>query len=65
MEIISVNWDVSVSSGNKEIELEEMNVDSMEEWEALSKDEQRNRIQTALDEMSEQPYMIVGNWSNE
>jgi hypothetical protein len=34
----------------------------MEEWNALDKDEQCERLQTALDELPERTCIIVDNW---
>lgn len=62
MEKINVNWDVNVSSGNESISLEELECETMEEWEELNEDEQRERLQSALDELPERTCIIVDVW---
>jgi len=62
METINVNWDVNVSSGNESITLEQLECETIEEWNALDEDEQRERLQTALDELPERTCIIVDDW---
>lgn len=62
METINVKWDVNTTSGSENISLEELECDTMEEWNALDKDEQCERLQTALDELPERTHIVVDNW---
>ena len=62
METINVRWDVNVTSGNENITLEELECETMEEWNALDEEEQRERLQTTLDELPERTCIIVDAW---
>lgn len=62
METINVRWDVNVTSGSENITLEELECETMEEWNALDEDEQRERLQAALDELPERTCIIVDAW---
>lgn len=62
METINVRWDVNTTSGSENITLEELECETMEEWNALDEDEQRERLQNALDELPERTYIIVDTW---
>ncbi len=63
MERINVRWDVNAPSGSENITLEELECQTMEEWNALDEDEQRERLQTALDELPERTCIIVDEWN--
>lgn len=65
MDNITVNWGVNVGSGIITIELEEMNIDTMEDWESLSEEDQKEKLQDALNEHPEQPFMVVDKFTNE
>jgi len=62
METINVRWGVNITSGSENITLEELECETMEEWNALDEDEQRERLQTALDELPERTCIIVDAW---
>jgi DNA-directed RNA polymerase specialized sigma24 family protein len=62
-ETIVVNWDVNVTSGSECLTLDYLECETMEEWEALDKEEQRERIQNALDELPERTSIVVDDWS--
>lgn len=62
METINVRWNVNTTSGSENITLEELECETMEEWNALDEDEQRERLQTALDELPERTCIIVDAW---
>jgi len=62
MEVVNVRWGVNVESGNENITLEELECETMEEWNALDEDEQRERLQTALDELPKRTCIIVDGW---
>tara|TARA_R100001530_G_C4268901_1_gene142580 strand:+ start:376 stop:567 length:192 start_codon:yes stop_codon:yes gene_type:complete len=62
MNTINVRWDVNTTSGSENITLEELECETMQEWESLDKDEQRERLQTALDELPERTSIIVDDW---
>jgi hypothetical protein len=63
MGTINVTWEVNVTSGNESITLEELECETMQEWNDLSEDEQRERLQTALDELPERTCIVVDNWN--
>jgi hypothetical protein len=44
METINVRWGVNITSGSENITLEELECETMEEWNALDEDEQRTEI---------------------
>ena len=62
METINVKWDVNTTSGSENISLGELECDTMEEWNALDKDEQCERLQIALDKLPQRACIIVDNW---
>ena len=62
METINVRWGVNIDRGSENITLEELECETMEEWNALDEDEQRQRLQTALDELPERTCIIVDSW---
>ena len=62
METINVKWDVNITSGSENITLEELECKTMKEWSALNRNEQRERLQNALDELPERAYIMVDNW---
>jgi len=59
METIRVEWEVNVSRGSDEITLEELECENIGEWEELDTEDQRERMQTAIDERPGQVYAIV------
>ena len=61
MGTISVNWEVNVYSGHENIELEDMNCESIDEWNDLSKDQQNIRIQEYLDDL-DRVCIVVDNF---
>tara|TARA_R110002050_G_scaffold79261_13_gene169505 strand:- start:5093 stop:5284 length:192 start_codon:yes stop_codon:yes gene_type:complete len=63
METINVKWDVNISSGSENITLEQLECETMEEWNALDEDEQRERLQIVLDELPERTCIIVDEWN--
>ena len=61
-ETITVNWDASVTSGSENLTLDYLECETIEEWNALDEETQRERIQQALDELPERVYIIVDDW---
>ena len=61
-ETIIVNWDVSVTSGCENLTLDYLECETIEEWNALDEETQRERIQQALDGLPERVCIIVDNW---
>ena len=64
MEKINVKWGVNVESGNENFTLEELDVKNMKEWELLSEDDKKEKLQTALDELPERTCIILETWNN-
>lgn len=62
MKTINVTWGVNVDYGNEVISLEELECDSMEEWDALNVCEQRERLQAAINLLPERTCMVVESW---
>ena len=62
MEEITVNWGPSVESGSDTFTFEDLNMKSIEEWNELSEDEQRDKLQDAIDGLPERVCIIVDDW---
>lgn len=62
MATIKVRWDVSETSGDENITLEQLECETMEEWNALDEVKQYDRLQNALDELPERVSIIVDSW---
>lgn len=56
---IKVNWNASQEGGCVTFDLDDLEISSPEHWYALDDDKKEALIQQTLDEMSEQPYMVV------
>jgi hypothetical protein len=63
METITVNWGVNITSGNETITLEELECETIEQWNELPEKEQRKRLQAALDDLPERTCIIVDGWT--
>ncbi len=63
MESIKVEWGVNESSGTESIPLEDMNISSIEAWNALSEDEKQMKLQIAVDELPTRVFAIVESWA--
>lgn len=63
MKTVKVNWDVSETSGEEKIPLVNLGCETMEDWKALDREEQEERLQNALDELPERVCIIVDSWS--
>jgi len=61
-ETITVNWEVNITEGSETLTLDYLECETIEEWDALDKEVQRERIQTALDELPERVNMVVDTW---
>ena len=61
-ETITVNWEVNITEGSENLTLDYLECETIEEWNALDKEVQRERIQTALDELPERVNMVVDTW---
>ena len=61
--MVNVNWGVSVSEGSNSFSFEELNT-TEEEWNLLSKEEQREKVQEAVDELPDAVCLLVDDWSN-
>ncbi len=61
-ETIIVNWDVNIAEGSETLTLDYLECETIEEWNALDKEVQRERIQTALDELPERVNIVVDTW---
>lgn len=61
MKTIKVTWDVNTSSGEENITLESMGLTGLE-WDLLSKEEKKERLQEALDNLPERTCIILDTW---
>lgn len=62
MDKVEVSWEISEPRGTHYFDFQDLNVESKEEWDALSREEQRERLQDALNDMPDQTYMVVDSW---
>jgi hypothetical protein len=62
METINVRWEVSTISGSENISLEELECETMDEWNSLDDEEQRFRLQLAIDELPDTTCIVVDSW---
>ncbi len=62
MKKIKVQWSVNIECGSEEISLEQLECETIEDWEVLDKEEQEERLQNALDELPERTCIIVDSW---
>lgn len=62
MHKIRVRWEPSCEGGSENFDLEELGVETLNEWEALSHDEQRQRIQEAFDSRPEVVHAYAKSW---
>jgi len=62
MEKIYVSWDVSENNGCESIGLDQLECEDMIQWDALDDEEQKERLQNALDELPERVTIMVDNW---
>ncbi len=62
MQTIKVNWDVNQPTGREDITLEELECETMEQWDALTQGQQRERLQSALYELPERVFIVVDTW---
>lgn len=59
---IRVKWDVNVLEGERIFSLSDLNIYSKDVWESLSEPEQKIILQQAIDDLPEQPYMIISDF---
>lgn len=62
MKKIEVKWVVSQEHGYVRFDVEDLNCESEQEWNELTDEEKKERIQEALDNANEQPYMVVEDY---
>jgi hypothetical protein len=60
---IVVSWYVNISNGSECLTLDYLDCKTMEEWNDLDKEEQRERIKNALYQLPEINSIIVDDWS--
>ena len=59
---IYVKWEVTANTGSENIALDQLGCETMDDWEALNKEEQGCRLQAALDELPERVFIMVDSW---
>jgi hypothetical protein len=60
--MITIEWGVTVEEGTIEISLEELGCESIDEWNQLSTDEKKARIQNELDDYPDLSVVVVTKW---
>lgn len=58
-----VRWEPSSEGGSEAFSLEDLGVESVEEWDDLRHDEQDQRIREALDCLSERVWAVPVRWN--
>jgi DNA-directed RNA polymerase specialized sigma subunit len=56
---IKAKWVVSCQEGFATFDLSDVNCETEQEWNELSESEKEERLQQAIDELPERPYMIL------
>ena len=62
MEKIKVKWAVNISQGYETFTLEELGVESIEDWNNLSEEDQKEIITDAIDTLDQPVFMVVDEW---
>lgn len=60
---IVASWSADIESGRQSFDLEDLGCEVLDEWESLSEQEKQSLIQKALDDMPEQPRMVLAKFS--
>ena len=58
MSKITVEWDVNIMSGQETIDLEDIGVESYSEFQELTADEQKEKVQEYLDGLPNRTYIV-------
>lgn len=64
MKKIKVYWEVSTSEGEEYISLEQMGINSEEEWENLAEEHKEELLQEVLNELPERVSILVEKWKD-
>ena len=59
---IHVTMSVSDRSNSEIFDLEDLNVESEEEWDELTNEEKERKIQEAIDSLPHQPFWILDSY---
>jgi len=62
---IKAKWEISYTNGFVEFDLEDMNCQTEEEWNALTESEREEKIQEAIFDMADSPSMILERYRTE
>ncbi len=57
--MIKVNWETDIPSGTELLNYEDLNVKDEQEWNALTKEQQTERLQEYLDALPERNCIVV------
>lgn len=60
---ITANWEVTILQGTENFDLDDMNCQTVEQWQALSIQEQKDRIQEALDRLPERTFICLTHFN--
>ena len=62
---IKVEWGVTVDEGSECFTLEELDCNSIKEWNSLQDYDQKERIQDALDSLPDRSAIIPLSWKHQ
>ena len=62
---IRAKWEICYPSAWATFSLEDLNLGTEEEWNALTEEERKERIQEAIDDMCDNPSMILDKYEVE
>jgi len=62
-ETITARWSVTVESGSEQFGLEELECETMEEWNELEEDEKRFRLQNAINDLPSRTSLMLDDYS--
>lgn len=60
---ITANWEVTILQGTENFDLDDMNCQTIEQWQSLSIQEQKDRIQEALDRLPERTFIYLTHFN--
>lgn len=57
-----INWEVNQSTGSESCTIQDLGVETQEEWNNLTHEEKEEKIQEYLDSLPERVFICVDNW---
>ncbi|MGR3177797.1 MAG: hypothetical protein ACUZ8E_07045 [Candidatus Anammoxibacter sp.] len=60
---IKINWGVNVESGSETFDLEDVECETIEQWQDMNESEQWEALQNALDGLPARSFPLVDNFT--